>query len=674
MNFGDIPQSSLYIIKNRFMKFLKIQNMEGKMNYKIVNGSISFGAETILEEINFEIKEKEKIAIVGRNGAGKTTLLKALIDNSMLEPGIGEEKFNIIKQGSFNIGYLKQIDFENTSCTMLEEILKVYKPIIQLEEKIDKLAKKLTNTSEIQLIKEYTDSLEKLKFMGGYEYKKEYETAIKKFGFTEEDKSKKIYEFSGGQRTKIAFLKLLLSKPELLLLDEPTNHLDIVAIEWLENYLKNYSGAIVIVSHDRMFLDRIVNKVYEIEYAAITEYKGNYTKFEEQKKINYEKQLKDYEYQQAEIKRLQSIADRFRYKPTKAKMALSKLKKIEQMNIIEEPNKYDLKTFNSNFNIEYKSGQNVLRVKDLEIGYNNKPICKVSFELYRGQKLAIIGENGIGKSTLLKTLNGNIQKLGGEMEYGHHVNIGYFDQLMEFDNPELTVFDELYNKFPELTTTQIRTLLGTFLFSGEDVFKKISLLSGGEKVRLQLCEILKKGPNLLLLDEPTNHTDILGKETLERILKEYKGTVMFISHDRYFVNKIADSILEFEKGKVTFYKGNYDEYLLHKTKEESAENENKINLIQNQSNINKSKEDNSYFINKELNKIKNKMKKIEEEIDALESETDKIKTEMLSPEINTDYLKLKELQDKIENLDNTIYIKMEEWEELNSKLNTITKG
>ena len=548
------------------------------MNYKITNGAVSFGANTILEEIDFEIKDKDKIAIVGRNGAGKSTLLNSIIDNNMLEEGVGEEKFNIYKQGNPNIGYLKQINFENSTLTMLEEILQVYDNIIKLEEKIANLAEKLQTTSDENTIKEYTNALEKFEILGGYTYKKEYETAIKKFGFLEEDKYKKISEFSGGQRTKIAFLKLLLSKPDILLLDEPTNHLDITAIEWLEKYLRNYPNAVVIVSHDRMFLDRIVNKVYEIEYGKLTEYTGNYADFENQKKANYEKQLKDYEYQQAEIKRLKAIADRFRYKPTKAKMALSKLKKIEQMTIIEEPNKYDMKTFHANFNIQVESGKMVLSVKNLKIGYD-KPIQIISFELYKRQKLGIIGENGIGKSTLLKTLNGNIPKLGGEFEYGYHVDMGYFDQQMEFENIENTVFDDMYNTFPNLTTTQIRTMLGNFLFSGEDVFKQIKVLSGGEKGRLQLCKILKKGPNLLLLDEPTNHMDILGKESLEEILKAYKGTLIFVSHDRYFVNKIADSLLIFEKGKVTYFDGNYEEYLRKKEENEDEDAIQDLSLI-----------------------------------------------------------------------------------------------
>ena len=632
------------------------------MDYRIVNGSISYGAETILEEINFQIREKDKIAIVGRNGSGKTTLLKAIVDNSMLEEGIGEEKFGIYIQGSPVIGYLKQIDFEDPSSTLLNEILKVYKPLVDLENKIEVMSKKLNEESNPELIKSYTEAMDRFELLGGYTYKKEYEIAIKKFGFTKEDESKRIDQFSGGQRTKIAFLKLLLSKPDILLLDEPTNHLDIVTIEWLEEYLKNYKKAVVIVSHDRMFLDRIVNKVYEIEYASMTEYTGNYSSFEIQKRQNYEKQLKDYEYQQAEIKRLNKIADRFRYKPTKAKMALSKLKQIERMNIIEEPNKYDLKAFHANFNIEVESGEDVLVVKDLEIGYE-KTLAKLSFNLYKGQKLGIIGENGIGKSTLLKTLNGNIPKLGGEFKFGYNVKKGYFDQQMEFEDPEETVFDEFYKKFPNLTTTQIRTILGSFLFSGEDVFKKINMLSGGEKGRLQLCEILKKGPNLLLLDEPTNHMDIVGKETLEDMLKEYKGTVIFVSHDRYFVNKIANCILEFEKGKVTFYDGSYEDYM------QSKELKSDVEIYNNQKDVKQEKKtSNQYFINKEINKLKAKINKIEKEIEEKENNIKNIQEEMLKDEYSTDYVKLKEMQDEIQELNEQIDKKMQEWEDLNEKL------
>lgn len=653
------------------------------MNYRIVNGSISYGAETILEEINFEIKEKDKIAIVGRNGSGKSTFLNAIVDNSMLEEGIGEEKFNVYKQGSPSIGFLKQMDFEDSSKTLLDEILKVYEPILNLESKISRLSNEMQNNTSQKIIKEYTEALDKFDIIGGYTYKKEYEIALKKFGFTDEDKNKKMNQFSGGQRTKIAFLKLLLSKPDILLLDEPTNHLDITAIEWLEKYLKNYTKSVVIVSHDRMFLDRIVNKVYEIEYATMTEYVGNYTDFEKQKRINYGKQLKDYEYQQAEIKRLQAIADRFRYKPTKAKMALSKLKKIEQMQIVEEPNKYDLKTFHMNFNIKMQSGKSVLAVKELEIGYN-KPIQKVSFDLYKGQKLAIIGENGIGKSTLLKTLNGNIPKIDGSFEYGYHVDKQYFDQQIEFKNPENTVFDDFYETFPELTTTQIRTILGTFLFSGEDVFKKIKVLSGGERARLQLCKIFKKGPNLLLLDEPTNHMDIIGKESLENILKEYKGTLIFVSHDRYFVNKIADSLLIFKPNNVILFNGTYEEYEEkyggYEEDDDSymQEGNNLSNLKQSkdekysQEKLENAKSNNQYFINKEIKKAKVKVEKLEQEINKLEEAVASLKQEMEKEEYSTDYIKLREMQEKLDGINAEIEEKMIEWDELNRKIEKFT--
>ena len=535
------------------------------MNFKITNGSVEYGAETILEEINIEIKDKEKIAIIGRNGAGKSTLLKAIINNDLLTQGTGEEKFNIYKEGNPVIGYLKQMEFEDDQITMIDEILKVYKPITNLEQKIEQIVEKMQTDKSEELAKEYSKAMDRYEFLDGYTYKKEYETAINKFGFSSEDKLKKISEFSGGQRTKIAFIKLLLSKPDILLLDEPTNHLDIETIEWLEQYLKNYSKSVVIVSHDRMFLNKIVNKVYEIEYGVTTAYSGNYTFFEEQKKINYEKQLKDYEYQQKEIKRLNDIVTRFKYKPTKAKMAMSKLKQIERMVKIEAPNKYDLTTFKTNFIIEKQSGKDVLFAKDLEIGYD-KTLQKISLNVYRGQKIGIIGENGIGKSTLLKTLVGIIPKISGEFEFGHNVQIGYFDQQMALLDSEKTVLEDFSEEFPNLTTTELRNSLAAFMFYGEDVFKKINMLSGGEKVRLQLCKILKKGPNLLILDEPTNHMDIIGKESLELLLKEYTGTIIFVSHDRFFVNKIADTLLIFTKHQVKQFKRNLRTIRINKSR------------------------------------------------------------------------------------------------------------
>ncbi len=634
------------------------------MNYRITNGAITYGADTILEEINFEIKGTQKIAIVGRNGSGKSTLLKSIINNDMLSEGIGTEKFNIYKEGNPQIGYLKQIDFEDDSLTMLEEILKVYKTITDLENKIAELVVKMQTDKSEQMAQEYLRLQERYELLDGYTYKKEYETAINKFGFSKEDKSKKLSEFSGGQRTKIAFIKLLLSKPDILLLDEPTNHLDITTIEWLEGYLKNYSKAVVIVSHDRMFLNKIVNKVYEIEYGAITEYTGNYDFFEKQKRVNYEKQLKDYEYQQKEIKRLTDIADRFRYKPTKAKMALSKLKQVERMVKVEEPNKYDTKTFKTGFKLEKESGTNVVTIERLEIGYSDKIIEDITLKIYKGQKLAIIGSNGTGKSTLLKTIVGKIKQIGGGIEFGHNVKIGYFDQQIAQLNSDKTVFDEFKDEFPQLTVTEARNNLASFMFVGEDVFKQVNMLSGGEKVRLQLCKILKSGPNLLILDEPTNHMDIIGKETLENLLKEYEGTLIFVSHDRYFVNKIADSILVIEKGKSKFYNCNYEEYLRKRNLEEELQpiKTEKIEVAKKQLN---------HSPLKEKSKLEKRTAKVEDLISQKEKIIKDLQNELTKEEIYTDYIKVKEIQDNINSINFEIESYMQEWEELQQKLNDL---
>ena len=632
------------------------------MNFRITNGSISFGAETILEEINFEIKGKQKVAIVGRNGAGKSTLLKAIIDNELLTEGIGEDKFNIYKEGSPQIGYLKQIDFEDDSITMLDEILKVYKEQLDVEEKLEKLVQKMQENSSEELAREYSKTRDRYEFLDGYTYKKEYETAIYKFGFTKDDMVKKLNEFSGGQRTKIAFIKLLLSKPDILLLDEPTNHLDITTIEWLETYLKNYPKAVVIVSHDRMFLNKIVDKIYEIEYGTITEYTGNYDFFEKQKRINYERQLKDYEFQQKEIKRLTTIVDRFRYKATKARMAQAKLKQIERMVKLEEPNKYDLKTFKTNFDLEKESGNNVLVVEDLEIGYS-EVISKTSFKLYKGEKLGIIGSNGTGKSTLLKTLVGNLEKISGNFEFGHNVKIGYFDQQLAQLNSEKTVFDEFYEAFPKLTVTEVRNSLAAFMFYGEDVFKKINMLSGGEKVRLALCKILKTGPNLLILDEPTNHMDIIGKESLENMLSEYKGTLIFVSHDRFFVKKIADKILAFESKNAKFYDCGYEEYLEKKSQEVEMQEDAK------------EKKEKKIYVNplKEKDKLERKIKKLEEEISKKEEEIQSLKEELTKEEIYSDYMKVGEIQEKIDFLNTALEEDLLVWEELQGELDNLKK-
>ena len=633
------------------------------MNYRIVNGSVSYGADTILEEINFEIKNKEKIAIVGRNGSGKSTLLKAIINNEILSEGIGTEKFNIYKEGNPTIGYLKQIEFEDDSITMLDEILKVYKEIILVENKIQQLVLKMQENSSEEMAKEYSKLQDKYELLEGYTYKKEYETAISKFGFSKEDKFKKISEFSGGQRTKIAFIKLLLSKPDILLLDEPTNHLDIVAIEWLENYLKSYPKAVVIVSHDRMFLNKIVDKIYEIEYGTMTKYSGDYEFFEKQKRITYERQLKDFEFQQKEIKRLTDIADRFRYKPTKAKMALSKLKQVERMVKVEEPNKYDLKTFNTSFKLNKETGNLILKTENLEIGYNKNKIANINLELYKGQKLGIIGGNGTGKSTLLKTIMGIQESVNGKIEFGHNIEIGYFDQRMAEINSSKTIYDDFSEAFPELTVTEVRNSLGAFMFSGDEVFKEINMLSGGEKVRLALCKILKKGPNVLILDEPTNHMDIVGRETLENMLKEYKGTIIFVSHDRFFVKKIADSILAFENGNVYYYRYGYDEYIEKSAKLLQEETEEEV----------KKKETKKLYNSplKEKSKLERSLRKIEEDINKKEGRVSELQQELLKEEIYTDYIKVGEINTEIETINQEIEEYLLKWEKIQKEIDEL---
>ena len=640
------------------------------MNYKIQNAAISFGDNTLLEEINFEVNTTDKIAIVGRNGCGKTTFLKALIDNDMFEEGIGQNKFQIVRQNNLSIGYLKQIQFKDETVSMEEEIRSVYKDIIELEEKLKSIQKQMeSNIDEKQaqtLAGEYSKALERFEALDGYTYKKEYETAILKFGFSKEDMQKQIKDFSGGQKTKIALIRLILSKPDLLILDEPTNHLDVTTIEWLEKYLSRYKNALIIVSHDRMFLDKIVNKVYEIEYAAFTLYTGNYSSYEIQKKERYEKQLKDYEYQQAEIKRLRQIADRFRYKPTKAKMALSKLKQIERMDIVDRPNRYDTRSFTKNFKLKETSGKLVLKTEELKFGYK-EPLGVTSFELFRGDTLGIIGANGKGKSTLLKTLMEKIPKLGGHFSFGFNVDKEYFDQELSFKDENSTVIEDFENEFKNMTTTDIRSALASFMFYADDVQKQIKDLSGGQKVRLELCKIIRKGPNTLLLDEPTNHMDIIGKETLERLLQAYEGTTIVVSHDRYFINKIANCLLIFEEDKVRFFRGTYNEYLEEREKEEITKDE-KASQKENKKEEQITDTKAQYLESKERNKIQTKIKRLEEQIDRNEAKINEIKQEMEKEENMTSYTKLAELQEEINKIEEENENKLSEWEELNAKL------
>lgn len=620
------------------------------MYYKISNGSVTLSGNTILEDINFKVSDNEKIGIVGRNGSGKTTLLKAIVGEIDLENGYDDLKVESV--GDYKVGYVKQNIDNNLNIKMIDYIVDAYSNLTDIEKNMKKLENKMISGYDENIVNKYNDLISKYEYLGGYTYKKEYEVALKKFGFSESDKDKLLSEFSGGQLTKLSLVKLLLSKPDLLILDEPTNHLDINTIEWLEDYLKNYNKSIIIVSHDRMFLDNVCNVIYDIEYGTLKRYNGNYTYFVNKKHEDYIKQERDYETQQKEIKRLQAIADRFRYKPSKASMAMSKLKQIERMVKIDKPQKENNRTFKTNFSPNQESYRDVLKVKNLSIGYD-KELSKLTFNVERKDKLGIIGENGIGKSSLLKTIMGFISPLGGKYTFGDKVNIGYFSQQLDNIDSNKTIYEEIDNAFPSMSPTEIRSLLGAFDFHGDEVFKKISSLSGGEKVRVSLCKILNSRPNVLILDEPTNHLDIINKNTIEKMLKEYNGTIIMVSHDRYLIKNVCTKLLVFNKDEVVLYNYGYDEYLEKRKVIKESEIIKKENKV--------SKKEVNINLTKEINKI-------EKVIDNKEKELAKLNKELLKEEVYMDISKAKSIQEKIEKITKEIEIKTKEWEDLANKM------
>ena len=628
------------------------------MQYKILNGAVSYDGNMVLENVDIEINDREKIAIIGRNGCGKTTLLKAIMGEVDLEEGTGDNALAVIKSGRPEIAYLRQTPFENEKEKMVDEVRKVFSDLIFMEEKLQLLVDKMQVSSDEKLVAEYSNLNDRFISLGGLTYKKEYQTMIRKFKFTEEDEQKPVSEFSGGQRTKISFIKMLLSKPDILLLDEPTNHLDIETIEWLEEYLKAYKSALVIVSHDRMFLNKIVDKVYEIEWGETRCYKGDYTAFEKQKRERHLKQQKDHDLQRAEIARLTKLIERFRYKATKASMVQSKIKLIEKMQIVDAPDRYDTRTFKANTAPKIESSRQVLNVNNLVIGYSN-PLANVSFNLEKGQKLGIIGGNGVGKSTLVKTIMGKVRAIDGTYQWGYNTDVAYFDQQLAQITGDMTIFDSFSNQYPFMSDTEVRRALGGFQFTGDDVFKNLNNLSGGEKVRLTLCKILYSKPNVLVLDEPTNHLDIVGKETLENMLVDYEGTIVFVSHDRYFVSKIADRLLVFENDDVKFYPNTYSEYEdIRKPKEFEEQDKPKA----------KSSGKNFTTPLKEKSKIERRLQKLE----ALIEECDNILTELNekinSQEIFSDYVKVLEVQGEIDSTTQKQEEYMTEWAELSERL------
>lgn len=625
------------------------------MRIEIINGSVEYDGNTVLSEINFSVSEKEKIALVGRNGSGKTSILKCIGGEVPLVSGTGDEKFSFSISGAPKIGYLQQVSL-NDELTLRQEILSAYKDVVGLENKLQNLLDKMSENPSDENVGAYSRAMERFENIGGYLYKKEYLTAVSKFGFSAEDLDKKLSCFSGGQRTKIALMKLLLEKPDVLLLDEPTNHLDIAAVEWLEGYLKNYKNSVVIVSHDRMFLDRIVGVVYEIDYGVTTRYKGNYTAFLAQKQQAYDKALKDAKWKSAEIDRLRKIVERFRYKATKAAMAQSKLKEIERLGTVETPRRFDTSTFASSFQPEYESVRDALFVKDLVFGYD-KPLGEISLAVEKGQKIGVIGSNGTGKSTLLKTITGLIPPLSGDVRFGVKTRVGYFDQTIAATKSELSVLEDFRAEFPELNDGEIRKTLGGFLLSGDDVFKCVKDLSGGEKVRLALSKIFRRRPNFLILDEPTNHMDIIGKETLEKLLMDFSGTVIVVSHDRYLINRVAKSLIVFENGGVRYFDGTFDEY-------EEREKETAEEVAKEKPEKTKKTGGERYVESKEEARRKHRVEFLEKKITALEEELSRAQAKFDDETVNTDYKKVMAVEEEIKTIEEKLDPLITEWTEL----------
>ena len=628
------------------------------MRYQIRHALVQYGAETIIEDVNFDIHDHEKIAIVGRNGCGKTTLLKLIAGDITMANIDSDESCGIAMAGNQKIGYLRQISFEDQEITVENEILKVFEPVFACERRMKELTDIMETDHDQKWMYEYSSLQDQMEAMGGYTYRRDMETMFQKFGFELKDITRPIGTFSGGQQTKVAFIKLLLSRPDIMLLDEPTNHLDLPTIEWLEGYLKNYNKAVVIVSHDRMFLDRIIDVTYEIEYHRIKRYPGNYTTFMKLKEEAALKQEKDYEEQQKEIKRLTEWIEKWKNTPTKVASVHSKEKQLEHMVLIEKPRRFDTKAFRGQFLPRTTSYTDVLTLKALEIGYDHV-LSKVSFTLKKGERVAIIGENGKGKSTLLKTLMGQIPPLGGSYTVGTGVEVGYFDQqaaVAESMYPDKTVLNDFWDMYPTLKEVEVRNALGSFLFTGEEVFKTLGQLSGGEKVRLALCKMFKMRPNLLILDEPTNHMDLIGKEALENMLKNYTGTILFVSHDRYFIKEIATGMLDFKQDKTVFYDCGYEEYLerlqkeelkqqqLNQAKEEAERSEKKSDKTPTLNDVFDKK--NYYNPGKILSRLKQQMAKYEKQLEESEQRLADLQMQIMDPALASDYTKLMELEEQ----------------------------
>ncbi len=616
------------------------------MLYAISKASKYYGADTVFEDINFEIRGTEKIAIVGRNGCGKTTFLRCMC---------GEEQFDkgsISMQSGTVIGYLAQKVLEHDDWTVEQELMTIYEPLFALQKQMNVLEEKMATDYSEKIMNQYANLQEQFEAMNGYNWESEMKTVFTRFGFQIEDLQKVIGTFSGGQKTRIAFVRLLLSKPDILLLDEPTNHLDIDAIEWLEGYVKNYPKAVVIVSHDRMFLDHTVEAVYNMEFGKMKRYAGNYSSFTVQRDNDLERQQSAYLRQQKDIERLQNLIEKFRYKSSKAAFAQSKIKYLDRMEKISV-DQVNTKTFHAHFTPAIKGGEKVLETDHLKIGYAHV-LTEVSMKMRRGDRIAIIGPNGTGKSTFVKTLMEIIPSLGGSYLFGHQIEKSYFDQQLAQFSSNKTVLEELWDAYPELDRTEVRSVLGQFLFSADDVFKQVNVLSGGEKVRLSFAKLLLEHANLLILDEPTNHLDIPGKEALEESLKGYTGSVLFVSHDRYFIQQLATGLIRFEDGKAEFINQTYDEYM--------NSDEAKPLFDNNQ----EQKESESEKTRRQISPDarRREIAKLEKQITEKEAELEDMRALRFEPEFYQDYTKMNELDQDIDDIHNEIAHLEKRWEEL----------
>jgi ATP-binding cassette, subfamily F, member 3 len=624
-----------------------------------------YGADLILSNIKLELQSRDRVALVGRNGAGKSTLLKIIAGQLSHDDG------EIIKPKEVTIGYLAQNTGLESSLSIWDEMLTVFEHLQNMEKSLRKLETEMAdpavynNQSKYEsILKEYDQLQIKFKEQGGYQYEADIRSVLHGLNF--HDQSSLIASMSGGQKTRLALGKLLLTKPDILILDEPTNHLDIDTLSWLEQYLQGYDGAILIVSHDRYFLDKVVTQVYEVSRHQIRKYTGNYSSYLDQKAANYEREMKLYEKQQQEISDLQDFIQRNLARASTTKRAQSRRKQLEKIDRMDRP-LGDEKSATFSFEIEKQSGNDVLKVDSLSVGYNHKKVSEgISFRISRGDSIALVGPNGIGKSTLLKTIIKKQPALGGTFSYGSNLSIGYYDQEQAELTSNKRVLNELWDDYPLKPEKEIRTTLGNFLFSGDDVLKIVSTLSGGEKARLALAKLMLEKANLLILDEPTNHLDLDSKEVLENALIDYPGTILFVSHDRYFINRIATKILELSSEGSTEYLGDYDYYVEKKTEMEELEQLEKLTSktvvpleLQDKTSYQQDKE-----VKKQERQKKRKLEELELKIEELEELIGSYEQQLCDPDIFQDHEKVLEITQKNDKAKSDLEQLMDEWSEL----------